>query len=146
MYLKMLYHLYHPASNASPPAPAHASHLHSRFDSLPKQIAKNLPAIPNLTAHKGPAWALRIRICWDAQRGQFRARREMWCKQEFPVDTSLNILGDGKKIDSVQDLSHPINQVILTHPVTWRRHAEQRRHLSGLDGTSNRGVMVMDTA
>lgn len=63
------------------------------------------------------------------------------------MDTSLNILGDGgEKNDTVQDLSHPINQVILTHPVTWRRLAEQRRHLSGLDGTINRGVMVIDTA
>lgn len=44
-----------------------------------------------------------------------------------------------------QDLSHPINQVILTHPVTWRRLAEQRRCLSGLDGTSNTGLMGKDT-
>lgn len=52
---------------------------------------------------------------------------------------------EGKKIVSVQDLSLPINQVIFTHSVTWRSLAGQRSSLSGLDGTSNRGVMGKDT-
>lgn len=54
---------------------------------------------------------------------------------------TLGLNAQGEKNDSVQDLSHPINQVILTHPVTCRRLAEQRRHLSELDGTSSSGVM-----
>lgn len=47
---------------------------------------------------------------------------------------------------SVQDVSHPIKQVILTHPVTLGRLGKQRGFLSRLDGTINRGEIENDTA
>lgn len=122
-------------------------HLHSCFDFQPKQTANLLAAavpVPMATTHKGTALALMIWICRDRQRGQFRASREIWMQAKLSAGHWAWI-HKKKKIGSVQDLSHPINQVILTHPVTWRRLAEQRRRLSGLDGTSNRGVMGKDT-
>lgn len=124
-------------------------HLHTRFDSQPKQTAncwQPRSPVPMATAHKGTALALMIWICGDGQRGQFRAGpRDLDAGRAFKLDTGPEYTREKKKNGSVQDLSHPINQVILTHPVTWRRLGEQRGRLSGLDGSSNRGVMGKDT-
>lgn len=133
-----------PCQATSPPTRHHASHLHSHFDFQPKQTANlqvvvvPFPSWQHTRAQHWPDWL--IQIYRDTQRGRFRASREICMQSELSAEHRAWIHKE-KKNDSVQDLSHPINQVILTHPVTCRRLAEQRRHLSGLDGTSNSGVM-----
>lgn len=143
--------LYHPTSShiTSHSTPIHP-HLHARFDFQPKQTAncwQPRSPVPMATAHKGTASALMIWICRGRTKRPIQSQpRDLDAGRAFCWTLGLNTQErKEKKIGSVQDLSHPINRVILTHPVTWRRLAEQRGRLSGLDGTSNRGVMGKDT-
>lgn len=138
----------HITSHSTACIPTSTRALISSQSKQPKQTANPLAAavpVPMATAHKGTALALMIRICrgTDKEANSEPAER-FGCRQSFLLDTGPEYTRR-KKIGSVQDLSRPIKQVILTHPVTRRRLGEQRRRLSGLDGTSNRGVMGKDT-
>lgn len=118
-------------------------HLPSCFDFQPKQTA-------NPTGNHGPLfpWRQHTRAqlwpWWFGSAGTDKEADSEWaqrcgCRQSVLLDTGPEYTR------SVRDLSHPISQVILTHPVTWRRLAEQRRRLSAYGGTRNRGVMERDT-
>lgn len=114
-------------------------HLHSCFDSLPKPTANY--------------WQPRSSFPWRQAHGSGLDDLDPRGKTKKPIQSrpqgldagrafcrTLGWNTSGKKISSAQDLSHPINQVILTHPVTRRRPTEQRGYLSEVQ-RCNRGVM-----